>query len=71
MTQVEEIEKAIVRLSPDELSRFQKWYEEFEAERWDAQIAADADSGKLDFLTNEAMDEYAQRHGQLDTLPLS
>jgi hypothetical protein len=45
---VAELEKAVTTLSKDELDRFNSWYEEYVAEKWDRQIEADIASGKLD-----------------------
>ncbi len=50
MSTVEDIEKAVTNLSPDELARFRRWFEEFDAARFDAKIERDARSGKLDRL---------------------
>ena len=58
MTTVESIEKEIEKLSPKELEEFRHWYAEFDADAWDAQIEADAASGKLDVLAEEALAEY-------------
>ena len=32
---VQEIETAVTRLAPDELSSFSKWFEEYTADQWD------------------------------------
>lgn len=58
MTTVEAIEKEIEKLSPTELAEFRRWYTDFDADAWDAQIEADAASGKLDALAEEALTEY-------------
>ncbi|MBC8549954.1 MAG: hypothetical protein H8D23_09910 [Candidatus Brocadiales bacterium] len=58
MTTVEAIEKEIEKLSPTELAEFRRWYTDFDADAWDAQIEADAASGKLDVLAEEALAEY-------------
>lgn len=58
MTTVEAIEKEIEKLSPKELAKFRRWYADFDADSWDAQIEADAASGKLDALAEEALAEY-------------
>jgi hypothetical protein len=55
MSTVEDIEKAVAKLPPDELARFRRWFEEFEAARFDAKIERDARSGKLDRLAQEAL----------------
>lgn len=57
MTRVEEIEKAVSALPPGDLARFRAWFEAFEADRFDARIARDAESGKLDRLAADALDD--------------
>jgi len=49
-----EIEQAIKELSPEELTRFRAWFEEFDAQAWDGQIERDAKSDKLDKLAAKA-----------------
>ncbi len=58
MTTVEAIEKEIEGFSPKELAEILRWYANFDADAWDAQIEADAASGKLDALAEEALAEY-------------
>lgn len=58
MSHVEEIEKAVKNLPAVELRRFRQWFASFDAETWDAQIEADATSGKLDALASVAIAEY-------------
>lgn len=60
MSKVEEIEAAIESLSEDEYVRLRKWFSEKDWEKWDRQIEADSESGKLDFLVREALDEKAK-----------
>jgi hypothetical protein len=55
---INEIEKAISDLTPDDLARFRIWYEEFEAQTWDEQIEEDIRSGKLDEFAENALEEY-------------
>ncbi len=57
MTRVEEIQSAIVSLSPKEYARLQQWFTERNWERWDREIEEDAASGELDFLAEEATRE--------------
>jgi hypothetical protein len=57
MTKIEEIEKAVSSLAPDELDRFRAWFEEFQAARFDRQIEQDARTGKLDTLARRALDD--------------
>ena len=58
MTTVESLEQAISKLPPADLAAFRRWFAEFDAAVWDAQIEADAAAGKLDALAAEALDEY-------------
>ncbi|MEA2988792.1 MAG: hypothetical protein QOG83_1503 [Alphaproteobacteria bacterium] len=58
MTTVDDIEKAVARLAPDELAKFRVWFEAFEAERFDRKIERDAKPGKLDRLADEALAEF-------------
>jgi hypothetical protein len=57
MTTVETIERAIEQLPPDELAKLRRWFLEFDAAAWDAQIEADAAAGKFDALAEEALAE--------------
>lgn len=58
MTKLEDIEKAVEQLSPEELARFRAWFEELQARLWDQQIERDAKAGKLDKLAEEALAEH-------------
>jgi hypothetical protein len=59
MDRVEEIESAIDALAPDEFRRIAQWFHTRDHEQWDRQIDADSQSGKLDFLFDEADDRLA------------
>jgi hypothetical protein len=59
MTKLEQIEKSVAELPPEELKAFSKSFEEFQSEQWDRQIEADAKTGKLDKLIAEAKAEIA------------
>jgi hypothetical protein len=54
MTRIEDIEKAVEQLSPQDLAKFREWFEEFDARLFDAKIERDAKAGKLDTLMAEA-----------------
>jgi len=58
MTSVETIERAIEQLPRNELGKLRRWFLEFDAAAWDAQIEADAAAGKFDALAEEALAEY-------------
>lgn len=54
----EEISEEIMRLPQDQLQKFREWYEVFDSEKWDDQIASDASDGTLDEIADRAMKEY-------------
>ena len=58
MTNVEKLERKIAELSPEELTVFRRWFAEFDAAVWDAQLEADARSGALDGLAEEAIADH-------------
>src|SRR5262249_52976017 len=55
---LEKAEKAVTQLSPEVLAQFRQWFAEYDGEIWDKQIEADAATGKLDALAQEALAEY-------------
>lgn len=58
MSKIEEIEKEVQGLKPDELEDFRKWFWEFDAEAWDRQFEKDALAGKLDSLAEAALKSF-------------
>jgi len=58
MTTIEEIEKAVAELPPDQLARFRAWFDEFDAARFDQKIERDARAGKLDRLAEQALTDF-------------
>jgi hypothetical protein len=50
MSKVENLEKQIKQLSPEELAEFRRWFAEFDAHLWDRQFEADVKAGKLDAM---------------------
>lgn len=55
---VKQIEAAILELEADVLSELMGWPKEYCARVWDAQIAEDLESGRLDGLLSEVDKEY-------------
>ena len=55
---IEDLEKAVAQLPPDELARFRAWFEQFDAARFDEKVERDAKAGKLDRLSDAALDEF-------------
>jgi hypothetical protein len=47
---VEEIEKAVQNLSPEQLAAFRVWFAEFDVELWERKIEKDAAAGHLDSI---------------------
>ena len=64
---VVEIQEAIARLSETEREELRLWLDAYEEDDWDRQITADAASGKLDFMREQA--ETAKRENTLRPLP--
>jgi hypothetical protein len=56
-TAVEQIESAILKLSPQELIQLTDWVLDLDEQQWDKQIERDVAAGKLDFLAKEALEE--------------
>jgi hypothetical protein len=52
-----EIEAAVLRLTPAELDAFRAWLAEFDAAAWDRQMEDDAAAGRLDALADEAFED--------------
>ncbi len=58
MSKIENIEREIKGLTPDELQAFRKWFWAFDAEEWDQQFEKDALSGRLDSVAEDALKSY-------------
>ena len=54
MTSVENIEKAVTKLTPVQFAKFRAWFEEYDARRFDEKIERDAKAGKLDAIAAKA-----------------
>ena len=55
---VEELEKAVSKLPREELARFTAWFQDYLSEAWDRQMEADAETGKLDELIDQAKQDH-------------
>lgn len=55
---IEDLEKAVAELPPDQLEQFLAWIEEYNAARLDRTIELDAASGKLDRFADRAIADY-------------
>ena len=59
MTTVEAIEAAVEQLAPEQRAEFRAWFEAFDAREWDLQMEQDLQSGRLDWLAEEALGDLA------------
>ncbi|MGH8936229.1 MAG: hypothetical protein ACRDXD_08220 [Acidimicrobiia bacterium] len=66
MSRVENVEKAVQGLSPEELAEFRDWFADYDWAVWDQQLERDVKAGKLEALADEALEEHASG----DTEPL-
>lgn len=66
MSTVEDIERAVERLSPEQLAAFRTWFAEYNAAGWDRQLEQDVASGRLDQLADEALKDH--REGRSSSL---
>ena len=55
---LEDIEKALTELPPDQLAEFRAWFEAFDAARFDEKIEQDAKAGRLDRLAEQALADF-------------
>ena len=67
MSTVQEIEKAIEHLPTEEFLKLGEWFDDQRERLWDERIARDAQSGRLDFLIEEA--RAARKSGTLRPFP--
>lgn len=51
---VQELEDAILQLSPDEFAQLARWIDEYRGDQWDRQIEADIHAGRLDEAARQA-----------------
>lgn len=58
MIKIRDLEKAVSSLPPEDLAEFRKWFQKYDALRWDKQFESDAKSGKLDRLANKAVADF-------------
>ena len=65
MSNVRDIEQAVMGLAPDDLARFRAWFLDFEARTWDRQLEADVAAGRLDALAAEALAEHREGRTRL------
>lgn len=57
MNTLQEIERAVSQLSPEDLAAFRIWFAEFDAAIRDRQLEADVAAGRLDALAEKALQD--------------
>lgn len=60
MSKLDKLKTQIERLSQEEFNELVRWLWKKDWERWDKQIEADYEAGRLDFLVREALAEKAK-----------
>ena len=55
---LEQLEKTVSELAPDQLSKFREWFLAFDAKKWDQQFKDDVSAGRLDRLADEAIADH-------------
>ncbi len=51
-------EKSVANLSEQELASFREWFYKFDNHAWDEKLALDIESGKLDKMASEALNDF-------------
>lgn len=60
MSSIDQAEKAVRDLTPEELAEFRRWFLEFDAAVWDVRYQADVSAGRLDAVAEEAISDLRQ-----------
>ena len=55
---LQQLEKTVSELPPDQLSAFREWFHAFDADKWDEQFNRDIVEGRLDQLANDVIAEH-------------
>jgi hypothetical protein len=55
---IDDIEKAVAKLPPDQFAKFREWFDTFDATRFDQKIERDAKAGRLDRLAEQALADF-------------
>ncbi|MBI5141708.1 MAG: hypothetical protein HZA20_05885 [Nitrospirae bacterium] len=58
METIEQLEDAVMHLSPDDYRRFYDWFIRMDHEKWDREIEEDAANGRLAAYAHEAVMDY-------------
>ena len=66
MANIAKIQEDILSLSETDYLQLKQWFDELKWDKWDRQIEADSNTGRLDFLIDEARE--AKEKGTLKNL---
>jgi len=55
---LQQLEKTISELPPDQLSAFRERFHAFDADKWDEQFVGDVAAGRLDQLADDAIADH-------------
>ncbi len=55
MITLQDIERSVSQLSPEDLAAFRAWFAKFDAEVWDRQFEEDVAAGRLNELAERAL----------------
>ena len=55
---IQQIESAILDLHPSEFRQVIDWLLDLDYQRWDGELERDIEAGKLDFLAQEAIEDF-------------
>jgi hypothetical protein len=55
---LQQLKSAIQQINRQELSDFAQWFETYLADDWDRQIEEDIKAGRLDHLSQQALDDF-------------
>jgi hypothetical protein len=58
MLTLEQIESAILQLSPNEYQKLLEWFADLDYQRWDEQLEKNIADGKLEAFAQEAIGEF-------------
>jgi hypothetical protein len=58
MSTVEEITNAVKRLPKKDLTRFRRWFADYDAAIWDRQLEQDVAAGRLEKYAREALRDH-------------
>lgn len=62
MLTLEQLETAILQLSPNDFNQLLEWFFDLDYQRWDEQLENDIAAGKLDNLAEEAIADFEAGH---------